>query len=475
MKLSYLLNQPLDFDKEIKGLSIDSRTIKAGDVFLAYPGVNSDGRAYIKEVINQQASAILMEGDEASISWQGDIPQITIPQLQKKVGELAARFYGYPAQSLRMIGITGTNGKTSCSHFLASSLDYLGIKCGVIGTLGNGLYGHLNETALTTPDPITLHKILRELVNQGAKAVAMEVSSHSLDQGRVEGIDFEIGIFTNLTQDHLDYHETMEKYGQAKQKLFDHVRYAVINADDTFGRQLIETLPAEKVVTYSTHTHAIQLALTGIRMTLVSPWGTGEVAMPLIGSFNVHNVLAVFTTLSLMGISFENSLMALSQLKPVAGRMQTLGGGEKPLVVVDYSHTPDSLEKALMALRQHCKGKLYCLFGCGGDRDRSKRPLMAAIAERLADKVMVTDDNPRTEKAESIVNDIMSGFLEASNVIVQHSRSKAIKDIIQCAQSGDCVLIAGKGAETYQQIGNEKIPFNDAEWAKETLNACLVK
>jgi UDP-N-acetylmuramoyl-L-alanyl-D-glutamate--2,6-diaminopimelate ligase len=481
IKLSDLLKPYIDIaithDCNLHGIALDSREVKPGYLFFAYPGAEKDGRQYISDAMARGAIVVLAEDTQSTISRNQGVLLITMPDLRKKISEMAACFYHDPSKSLRKIGITGTNGKTSCSHFIAASLQSLNIPCGVIGTLGNGLYGHLNTTTLTTPDPITLQKTFADFILEGAKVVAMEVSSHSLDQGRVAGIQFEVGVFTNLTRDHLDYHGSMQAYGDAKRKLFERSHFAVINADDEFGQKLIESLPRENTFAYSTlnkknaaiFTDAVQLDISGIKATIFSPWGEGEINAPLIGRFNLSNVLAVFTTLCLMGIPFESVRECLSQLTPVPGRMQTLGGGKQPLVIVDYSHTPDALEKVLVALRQHCQGKLYCLFGCGGDRDRGKRPLMAKIAEQYSDYVMVTDDNPRTEDPQQIVNDILSGFENASVIEVQHNRSKAIKDIIQYAHAGDCVLIAGKGAETYQQIGNDKIPFRDVEKARESL------
>lgn len=487
MKLLELLSQemtlPRDVDRNITGLAIDSRQVQKGYLFFAYRGTHHNGLEYVHDAIKQGAAAVLLEGDQQAIAWQQDIPCITIPQLRQKVSELAARFYHYPAKSLKIVGITGTNGKTSCSHFIAASLQQLGIPCGVIGTLGNGLYGNLKTTNLTTPDPITLHAQFADFVAAGAKAVAMEVSSHSLDQGRVNGIEFEVAVFTNLTRDHLDYHGSMEAYGQAKRKLFTEtaLRSAVINMDDSFGQALIDALPHQQIVAYSADSEQLNEAVPlvyvkdthldgdGIHAQVFSPWGDSEICIPLIGQFNLSNALAVLATLCLMDIPFSQAINCLSKLAAVPGRMQTLGGGQQPLIVVDYAHTPDALEKVLLALQQHCQGKLHCLFGCGGDRDRGKRPLMAQIAEQYSDRIIVTDDNPRTESAQQIVDDILQGFNRRAEVIIEHNRSKAIRDIIQYAKAGDCVLIAGKGAETYQQIGNDKLPFSDIEQVKSVL------
>lgn len=480
MQLAHLLADfSLSIPNEIiiSHLSLDSRLVQSGDLFFALSGSHQDGRQFIDEAIQKGARAILIDGDKPDIDWQGNIPVISIPDLKNQTGKLAAKFYDYPAKKMQMIGVTGTSGKTSCTQFIASILHNLNMKCGVIGTLGNGLYGNIEAGNLTTPDAITLQKTLSEFVKSGAKITAMEVSSHSLDQGRVSGIDFDIGIFTNLSRDHLDYHETMEKYGAAKKRLFDQTNYAVINADDLFGRDMLRSFKERKnLLAYSLETNAqiyaekIQLTHTGIKAHIVTPWGSADLASTLVGQFNLNNLLAVITSLSLLNIPLASIMQNICKLQPVAGRMQSVGGDEKPLIVVDYAHKPDALEKVLIALREQCHGKLFCVFGCGGDRDRGKRPIMAKIAEQYADQVIVTDDNPRHEDPAQIVNDILQGFKDVSRIIVEHDRAKAIHNIIQLAGSGDCVLIAGKGAETYQQIGDEKFPFCDMDKVKEALN-----
>jgi len=487
--LHFLKEIPLSAELSITGLSLDSRLVKAGDIFLACKGAQLDGRLYIVDAIQRGACAVLEEADNDGlpIYFHGTVPIIPIHKLRCKLSELAARFYQYPAKSLNIVGITGTNGKTSSTYFLAAALQQLSIPCGVIGTLGSGVYGDIQPGSLTTPDAITLQKTFAEFLQQGIKHVAMEVSSHSLEQGRVEAVAFTVGIFTNLTQDHLDYHGTMQAYGAAKKRLFENLlpQYAVINNDDPFGRELIAALPNKKnIIAYGLQRSALVNSVIaehiqlkeGIRAHVVTPWGEGELNTPLMGQFNLSNVLAVLAVLlGVLKVSLPAALACLKHLTPVPGRMETLGGKEQPLIVVDYSHTPDSLEKALQALRPHCQGQLYCVFGCGGDRDRGKRPLMAAVAERLADQVIVTDDNPRTEDPRQIVADIMRGFVYPTKIIVQHDRSKAIKNSIQYAKRGDCVLIAGKGAETYQQVGNIKIPFSDVEQVREMLNARLAQ
>ncbi len=479
MQLNTLLNSSSYPEIEITGLTLDSRHVKPGDLFFAFQGMAFDGRKFIPEALQKGAAAILTDDTKKYSS-----PIFSIENLSQKIGEIASRFFHEPSREMKVIGVTGTNGKTSCTHFLASSLSKLNHPCGIIGTLGNGLYGKLAETNLTTPDGITLQKLLADFLKQNAKHVAMEVSSHSLDQGRVNGIEFSIGIFTNLTRDHLDYHGSMENYGSAKRKLFEFssLKSAVINADDAFGKKLIENFSDKKnIYAYSLKKSAalknvsliyadeIQSRNAGTYFKIFSPWGSGECFLPLIGNFNISNALAVFTTLCLLEIPFEKNLELISQLNSVPGRMQTWGGDSHPLVVVDYAHTPDALEKVLIALKEHTEGKVYCVFGCGGDRDKGKRPMMASIAEKYADFIIVTDDNPRHENPEAIVKDLQQGFSRIKP-LVEHNREKAIQTAIKNASKKDCILIAGKGAEAYQIVGDEKRAFSDASFVEIYLS-----
>ena len=491
MRLSYLLKDylslPIQADCDVSTLTLDSRHVQANGLFLAVKGRQLDGRQYIADAISRGAAAILVDADtdSDSISLHQGKPFIPIFKLQDKIGHVAATFYNHPAKKLHMIGVTGTSGKTSCTHFIAQALQSLNIPCGIIGTLGSGFYGAMGSGQLTTPDAVTLQSILHQLVNQGAKAIAMEVSSHSIDQSRIAGIDFALGIFTNLSQDHLDYHGDMQSYAAVKRRFLAELptQQLIINADDAYGRQWISELASQKsIIAYSlskqaslpSHVASIyvdhaEVTLKGVSAHVYSPWGEATVSLPLIGRFNLSNALATLAVLGLSGISFSDSLKQLAQLQAVPGCMQTLGGHDQPLVIIDYAHKPDALEKVLKTLRQLTDGKLYCVFGCGGERDRSKRPLMACIAETWADQVIVTNDNPRHEKPEDIAAEIMRGFSHPERVLVELDRSKAIEIGIQWAKAKDCVLIAGKGAEQYQQIGDEKLPFDDAEKAK----ACL--
>ncbi len=488
MRLSNLLQSicqiPAQVDRDISGLSIDSRKVTQGDLFFAIKGTQLDGRHYIVDAIAQGAAAILIEDHpNGSVAWQQNVPLIAIPDLSNRLAELAAHFYDYPAHQLRMVGVTGTSGKTSCTHFIAQILQSLHIECGLMGTLGNGFYGALNETSLTTPDVFTLQFFLRSFLEQQAKAVAMEVSSHSIDQGRIKGLAFEVGVFTNLSQDHLDYHGDMTTYANVKRRFFAEwpMQHAVFNADDDYGRRWARELAGKKsIFAYSRqsslsidcpliHCKKVIAQATHITAHVSTPWGEDELFLPLVGAFNLSNALAVLTTLCAMNVPFQAVLAQLAQLKAVPGRMQMLGGHGKPTVVIDYAHKPDALENVLKTLRAQTKGKLICVFGCGGDRDQGKRPLMAKIAEQWSDRVIITNDNPRHEDPEVIAADIMRGFADPQKVVVELDRSKAIQNSIQWAKSEDCVLIAGKGAERYQQIGDKKIVFDDVDYAGRYL------
>ena len=473
----------LEFDVFIHRLQTDSRNIQSGDLFIAYPGRQVDGRHYIKEAIEKQAVAVLYEADHYESSIQGRIPLIAFPNLQHHIGDIATRFYGDPSKTIKVIGVTGTNGKTSCAHFIAQALQSQKILCGVLGTLGYGFIGNLNKTNYTTPDPIQLQQVFAQLKKQDAKAVAMEVSSHALDQYRVQGVHFAIAVFTQLSRDHLDYHDNMEDYARTKELLFQQpgLRYGVVNCDDALGRRIIENYHSKlALVGYSADgtkdarvscvraTH-IKTLTHGFLVDVQTSWGEGAFTIALLGRFNISNLLSVLSVLCLCEVPFEEALIELSKLSTVRGRMQVVNIQDRSQVIVDYAHTPDALEKALTALREHCKGQLICVFGCGGDRDRGKRPQMAAIAERLADQIILTNDNPRSEPPLTIIRDIQAGFKNGGSVIVETDRAKAIKYAVQKATVNDTVLIAGKGHETTQIIGTDALPFDDVEEAKKHL------
>jgi UDP-N-acetylmuramoyl-L-alanyl-D-glutamate--2,6-diaminopimelate ligase len=457
-------------------LTADSRRAVSGSLFLAYPGERVDGRDFIGQAIAQGASAVLWERN--NFSWNSDwkVQNLPVESLREKAGVIADEFYGHPSQHLWMIGVTGTNGKTSCSHWLAHALTQLGRKTAMIGTLGNGFPGALSEAINTTPDPILLHQMLAKFLVEGATGVAMEVSSHGLAQGRVNGVHFDVAVFTNLSRDHLDYHGDMASYAEAKSQLFrwPGLRSAVLNSDDTFGADIAaKQIDKEvRVLTYGLESGDVRgrsLVLNGDRMSMdvATPEGNARLDIRLMGRFNAYNLLAVLAALLASGVALQDAERVLHQIEPVAGRMQQLGGQGKPLVVIDYAHTPDALEKVLGALREQTSGKVLCVFGCGGNRDKGKRPLMGEAASRLADNVIVTSDNPRHEDPAIIIADIVAGM--GSNYCVEADRAAAIVLAVEQAGSGDVVLLAGKGHEDYQDIGGIKLPFSDAEVAMRAL------
>ncbi|MCL7461520.1 UDP-N-acetylmuramoyl-L-alanyl-D-glutamate--2,6-diaminopimelate ligase [Pseudomonas sp. NW5] len=467
-------------DALIRELSLDSRTLRAGDLFFAIPGSGRDGRIYIAEAIARGVAAIAYEEEGAPPLPQNPADTVLVPVrgLRAQLSAIAGRFYGDPSRSLALVGVTGTNGKTSVSQLIAQALDQLGTRCGLIGTLGSGFHDALQQGQHTTPDPLRVQAELARLKQAGARAVAMEVSSHGLDQGRVEALDFDVAVFTNLSRDHLDYHGDMQRYGQAKARLFawPGLCSRVINLDDPFGRALAALEAPSRLISYSLSDAQATLYCSearfteqGIRARLVTAQGDGLLISPLLGRFNLSNLLAVVGALLGLGHPLDEILAVLPQLEGPPGRMQRLGGGQQPLVVVDYAHTPDALEKVLEALRPHARGRLLCLFGCGGERDRGKRPLMAAAAERLADGVWVTDDNPRSEDPAAIRAEICAGFAHPATVICRAERAAAIRALILGAAEDDVILLAGKGHEDYQEIAGVRQPFSDIEHAARAL------
>lgn len=464
----------------LTGLTLDSRKVQPGGVFVALPGHSTHGLLFAGEAQRRGAAGILFE-PPAPVGMELPDVALPVPALRSHLGEIADRYFGSPSQSLRVIGVTGTNGKTSTVQLLAQALSGEGRRAGSIGTLGVGLHGALHEGERTTPDVIAVHAALAALRGEGADDVAMEVSSHALDQGRVDAVRFQIAVFTNLTRDHLDYHGDMAAYGAAKARLFawPGLKAAVVNLDDAFGASLFSALPTgTDAIGVSSRdasgarlrTAAIDLSAAGIGFDLIDGTARERVQSRLLGRFNIDNLLAVAGVLTALGWPLPRIAATLAVLAPVAGRMNRLGGeGGKPLVVVDYAHTPDALEQALASLRGHTAGKLVCVFGCGGERDTGKRPQMAAIAQAGADAVIVTDDNPRGEDGDAIVADILEGFTDASAVIVERDRAAAIARAIGMATAGDTVLIAGKGHEPYQEVRGVKHPFDDRAVAARVL------
>lgn len=498
MLLSDLLHGLVDYvsreEIAIERLVLDSRQVQAGDLFIAIPGWTVDGRKFIDDAIARGAVAVVWHSDPGSepipIHWRtslhgGALPVIAIENLNLKVGVIADRFYAAPSNSLYTIGITGTNGKTSTCQFIAQALNE-SRTCGVMGTMGWGFLPDLHEASHTTPDAISCHRQLAVMRDQDAGAVAMEVSSHALDQGRVGGVHFDCAVFTNLTHDHLDYHGNMQSYADAKARLFHwpDLQCQVINQDDAYGRELIAQCSSQcKLYTYGIdqyngkpdiYADEIRYHRQGISMRVHTPQGVGHLDVRLFGQFNIYNLLATLGVLLDARLDFETTLERLSRLKPVSGRMQVMIADEQPVVIVDYAHTPDALQQILSAARQHEFGRLWLVFGCGGDRDKAKRPVMGAIAQSFADEVILTNDNPRHESPQAIIDSICAGIDNLSAVQQEPDRARAIRYALHHAQRNDVVVIAGKGHETYQQVGDEKIPFSDIEivnafWAGAAL------
>lgn len=470
------------------GIQMDSRLLKKGDLFLACFGRNHDAREFIDEAIAKGVAAVFAE---AGGQWQGtqiinDVAVIAVDNLSAKLSEIAAIFYGHPSQHLSVIGITGTNGKTSCSQFIAQALAASGFSCGTIGTLGYGIYGELRETQLTTPDPVFTQMALAEMVQDGIDPVVMEVSSVGLDQKRVKAVKFDTAIFTNLTRDHLDYHESMEAYGNNKKKLFtsEGLGRAIVNLDDPYALSVINSIaPSVEVCTYSIensiatiYTEALTLDRHGFEARVITPIGVGVIKGKLFGFFNVSNLLAVIATLinylpRKIDLNIDQLCELVSGLSSVDGRMEVIGDSTEITAVVDYAHTPDGLRSALQGLRDHFDGNLWCVFGCGGNRDMGKRPIMGEIAEALADKVIIADDNPRNEEGDEIVQHILSGMNRPENAMIQRDREKAIAYAVKNAEPGDVVLVAGKGHETYQDVGGSRLIFSDANQVRLALQA----
>ncbi|WP_349343761.1 UDP-N-acetylmuramoyl-L-alanyl-D-glutamate--2,6-diaminopimelate ligase [Marinobacter sp. MMG032] len=471
---------PSVFDVTIHGLKTDSREVASGDAFIALAGAKTPADFYVDKAITAGATVILLETEQAGecVEHHGALI-VPVAGLRGLVGRIADRFFEYPSQRLRLIGVTGTNGKTSVCQYVAQLLKDTGTPCGILGTLGYGMPGSLQPATHTTPDAVQVNRVLSRIVKQEGRAAVMEVSSHALDQGRVDNISMTGAVFTNLTRDHLDYHGSMEAYGAAKARLFEReeLHFSVINFDDPFGRQLFEQLEGKcDRVRYSLHEAQTELWLREFRPTddgfeaeVDGEWGRFVIAVPLMGSFNASNVLAAMATVLTLGVPVDRLQQAVGRLAPPPGRLERFDGANGVRVVVDYAHTADALANALAALRPHVDGELICVFGCGGDRDTGKRPDMAREAEKLADRVVVTDDNPRSEHPEAIARDILAGFSDSAKVTVIHDRAEAIQSAIRSATPNDLVLIAGKGHEAYQEIAGQKYPFSDAEQVRHNL------
>ena len=479
----------------VRRLVNDSRAVRPGDTFVAYPGQSRDGRDYIAQAIANGAAAVLWE--RAGFRWDPGwrVPNLGVQALRHHAGGIASRVHGRPSRRLRVIGVTGTNGKTTCSQWIAQALTRCGRRCAVIGTLGYGLRAQLKPIVNTTPDALWLHAQLAEFARRGAQAVAMEVSSIGLDQDRVAGVEFDTALFTNLSRDHLEYHRTMRRYQEAKSRLFawQTLKHAVVNLDDDFGAELARRIrrPGLDVIGYGfgavRGARAARVAganlvtgAQGVSFDVRTPWGVARVTGPMLGRHNASNLLGTLAVLLTGGVPLRRAVAALAALKPVPGRLQRLGGGARPLVFVDYAHTPDALKHALTTLRELLTGesritnhesRLICVFGCGGDRDRGKRPQMGRVAAQLADRVVVTSDNPRSEEPGHIIGDIVAGVRGAAGgVEIEPDRRAAILRAVAGARRGDVVLVAGKGHEAYQEIRGARHPFSDAAVAREALS-----
>ncbi|HET7306708.1 MAG TPA: UDP-N-acetylmuramoyl-L-alanyl-D-glutamate--2,6-diaminopimelate ligase [Gammaproteobacteria bacterium] len=482
-----LASVPSAVDCEIAGVALDSREVATGGLFLACRGTQRHGLEFLDAALARGAAAVAWEPAEglAPLAPKG-VALVAVPNLGRHVSEIAARFYGEPSRALDVIGVTGTNGKSSTVLMTAEALTALATPAGVIGTLGAGRPGQLTESGLTTPDAVAVQRLLARMRDDGAAAVAMEASSHGLDQGRVEAVHFRVAVFTNLTRDHLDYHGSERAYAEAKARLFawPGLGAAVLNLDDPLGRELFDRLDSKVAAIGYTltgrraphgRTLAAQVATgaNGVELDIYGDWGRARVKSPLIGRFNAANLLAVLGALLALDKPFDAAAASLANVHAAPGRMECFGGPDdvkpRPLVIVDYAHTPDALDKVLAAAREHARGRVLAVFGCGGDRDRGKRPLMAKIAACYADISIVTDDNPRTENPAAIVAEILAGFPADATVQVEHDRRRAIAAALAEARPGDAVVVAGKGHETYQIVGNEHRPFDDREVVRALL------
>lgn len=495
--LAPILDLPRHFNRPISGTTVNSQRVKPGYVFFAIPGYgNHDGRDYIQNAIIAGAVAVVSEiaGDDqvktSLIMPPGDnknvIPHIQIPHLRQSLGKIASLYYGEPTLQMQTVGVTGTNGKTTVTTLLAKALKRLNAKPGFIGTHGVGSdIDDLKKTNLTTPGPFELQAYLQTLLEEDCDSVMMEVSSHAIKQYRAVGVHFDTIVLTNVTRDHLDFHHSIEDYIATKERLFTDyaAQCMVLNLDDIIGRKLALRMGKKKhVIGYSmrgikseqvstVRGCQIRSSQSGLEMVVVYEQKKRAVKTKLMGDFNVSNILAVIATLMSLGYQFEDAVDALQDIEPVGGRMEVLyAGATKPMVVIDYAHSPSALEAVLLNLRQACKRKLICVFGCGGQRDEGKRKIMGKIAETHADQVILTDDNPRNESPQKIMTDILKGFLCPWAVSVVHDRTDAIMKAINDALPGDVVLIAGKGSESYQILGDQKIMFNDKDKAEFLLS-----
>ncbi|MCP5153920.1 MAG: UDP-N-acetylmuramoyl-L-alanyl-D-glutamate--2,6-diaminopimelate ligase [Ectothiorhodospiraceae bacterium] len=476
--------------RAVRDLAIDSRTVRAGDVFFALPGTRVDGHAFAAAALAAGAACVVVDRPVPGLDRAQAASVVTVDDVVAVAGEAAHRFLGRVTDRLRVVAVTGTNGKSTTTHFVAEGLDRLGLgPAAVVGTLGHGFPGRLEGGALTTPDLLTTHRVLASLDAAGARMVAMEASSHALDQRRLAGVRCPVAVFTNLTRDHLDYHRDMDDYAAAKARLFarPEVEIAVANVGDVVGARLLvashrvptrigyhlasEAAPRAHDVPGARLVEGTVVATDLESLTIDVACGPARARLgaPVIGWFNAENLLAAVAVLLGLGADLDAACSALAAVRPPRGRMERLGGGSLPMVLVDYSHKPAALAAALEVLRPHVRGRLVCVFGCGGDRDRGKRPEMGAVAARLADRVVVTDDNPRDEDGDAIVAEILTGIAAGTELDVVRDRRAAIREAIAAAGPDDVVLVAGKGHETYQEIRGRRTPFDDAAEVRRAL------
>lgn len=471
---------------QLNKVEFDSRQVLPGDLFVCVPGFKTDGHDYAEQVVQKGARALVVE---RFVSAAASVPQLVVPRARRALAEIAALAHGYPTRALRTIGVTGTNGKTSTAHFCEAVLKASGKVPGVLGTIETKIAGKPLPTTHTTPESLILQRLFGEMKSAGCDSVVMEVSSHALDLDRVHGVPFDVAVFTNLSHDHLDFHGTMENYFRAKLKLFTGLKYvkgrpapyAVLNGDDDYGVRIIDDLRVP-YITYgcgeNCHVRATNLAIapSGVSFDLETPIGGRRVDLAMSGLFTVYNALAAVGVGLALKVDLEEILLAIEGLASVSGRFEQIREGQDFAVVVDYAHTPDGLEKLLTSARQMTTGKVFAVFGCGGDRDPKKRPVMGEIAGRLAEHVILTSDNPRSEEPSKILDQVQAGMLSATaHVEVEPDRAQAIFRAIALAEPGDTVVIAGKGHETYQILGDRTIHFDDREVARNALRGRMFR
>ena len=457
-------------DVEIKDITIDSREVKCGTLFICIDGQNTDGHRFAESAEKNGAAAIVAEKEISC-----GVPVIMCDNTKIEMAKIASKFYGKPEEKLRLVGITGTNGKTTVSYLVKTILESLGKKVGVIGTneilVGEDAVGIKSSTP-TTPNSLELHKIFAKMLQMGAEYVVMEVSSHALDLHRVYGICYEVGVFTNLTRDHLDYHKTMENYFLAKAKLFDISKVGVINSDDEYGKRLVKSVPCKKIAVGTENSDIvaedIEINEKGVKFKVNYKDETAEAELGISGMFSVYNALCAIGAAVGMGISLSDAVYGLKLAKGVKGRLELVPTDTDYAVIIDYAHTPDGLENVLNAINSYKKGRLIAVFGCGGDRDATKRPIMGDIGTKLSDIAIITSDNPRTENPKKIIEDILGGIKEGEYQVIE-DRRQAIGYALSIAKKDDIVLLAGKGQETYQILGTEKIHFDEREIVKDFL------